>query len=254
MVTENPIGPRTVLRCRLLLPAIQREAIPMPHTLGFDVYGTLVDPLQLEGKLRPHIGEQAGALAQLWRRTQLEYSWRRALMRDYADFDVCTRDALIHATRQLNVVIDEQLQQELIAAYARLEPYAEVLDGLRMLRERDHTLVAFSNGTPHSLRTLLENAGVLDLLHDVVSVDEVKTFKPDPAVYEHLAGRFGGDGGDIWLVSSNYWDVMGARHAGLRAIWVQRSEQQVPDPWGLEPDAVVQDLLEVAERLPETEE
>lgn len=226
----------------------------MPHTLGFDVYGTLVDPLQLSERMRPHIGEVASELSALWRRSQLEYSWRRALMRDYADFDVCTREALAFAARQLDVTLDAEVEQDLIDAYLELEPYRDAVEGLRMLRERDHTLVAFSNGTPHSLRTLLGNAGVLDLLDDVVSVDEVKTFKPDPAVYEHLAGRFGGDDGDIWLVSSNYWDVMGARHAGLRAIWVQRSEQQIPDPWGRKPDFIVPDLLEIAERLPQTGE
>lgn len=223
----------------------------MPHTLGFDVYGTLVDPLQLGRHLELHIGERAAEFAQLWRRTQLEYSWRRALMRDYADFDVCTRDAMLQTARALEIELDTAVQQGLIDAYLELEPYEEVAGGLRTLREQGHTLVAFSNGTPHSLRTLLKNAGVLDLLHDVVSVDEVKTFKPDPAVYEHLAGRIGGDGGDVWLVSSNYWDVMGALHAGLRAVWVRRSDDQFPDSWGLEPDFIVHDLTQVAGQLPE---
>ena len=51
--------------------------------------------------------------------------------------------------------------------------------------------MAFSNGLEASIRALLGNVGVLPHLEDVVSVDDLRTFKPDPEVYRYLAQRTG---------------------------------------------------------------
>ena len=61
--------------------------------IGFDVYGTLVDPLELGPHLRALVGGQAGPFTALWREKQLEYTFRRGLMRRYVSFDVCTDQA-----------------------------------------------------------------------------------------------------------------------------------------------------------------
>ncbi len=96
---------------------------------------------------------------------------------------------------------------------------------------------------------LLEQAGIRSHFEAVISVDEVKRFKPDPAVYAHLRYRLESEPGDTWLISSNPFDVIGARHAGLHAAWVRRSPEAPFDPWGIEPDLTVSDLEVLAERL-----
>jgi 2-haloacid dehalogenase len=99
------------------------------------------------------------------------------------------------------------------------------------------------------LRTLLGNAGVLSFFAGIVSVDDIKTFKPNPDVYEYLVNRGGCSREETWLVSSNPFDVIGAKAAHLRAAWVKRSSEAVFDPWEFEPDIVISDLLELATRL-----
>jgi len=96
-----------------------------------------------------------------------------------------------------------------------------------------------------SIRALLANVRVLPHLEDVVSVDDLRTFKPDPEVYAYLARRTGRAPAETWLVSSNAWDVIGAKAAGLRAAWVKRQPDAVFDPWDVEPDAVVSHLDEL---------
>src|SRR5262249_34987240 len=61
--------------------------------IGFDVYGTLVDPLGMDRPLREHVGELAERFAATWRERQIDWTFRRALMGRYVDFDVVTRDA-----------------------------------------------------------------------------------------------------------------------------------------------------------------
>lgn len=215
-------------------------------TLGFDIYGTLVDPLALAEPLKALVGEHAVRFAELWRSKQLEYAFRRGLMRRYVDFDVCTEQALRYTQQVLHCELPESDQDRLLEAYRYLPPFPEVAASLDALKTQGHQLVAFSNGVEASIRALLANADVLSRLEDVISVDDLRTFKPDPEVYAYLARRTDRALGETWLISSNAWDVIGAKAAGLRAAWVKRQPEAVFDPWDIEPDVAVNDLSELA--------
>jgi 2-haloacid dehalogenase len=221
----------------------------MPDGIGFDIYGTLVDPLEMNEQLRPFAGEQADRMSQLWRDKQIEYTFRRGLMRAYEDFGVCTRQSLVFAARALDVNLSEEDQEKLIEEYQNLRPFPDVVRGLEALRKEGRVLVAFSNGVEATTRTLLSRAGVLPHLDGVVSVDDLKTFKPDPEVYRYLARSLQRTPYETWLVSSNPFDVIGAKNAGLRAVWLERKPDAQFDPWGLEPDLVVPDLEALAEEF-----
>ena len=221
----------------------------MPEAIGFDIYGTLVDPLEMNEHLRPFTEEKADRMGELWRDKQIEYTFRRALMRKYENFGVCTRQALVFAARALGVELSEEDQKKLIEEYQNLRPFPDVIPGIETLTKEGHTLVSFSNGVEETTRTLLERAGVLPHLDGVISVDDVKTFKPDPEVYLYLAQRLERAPGETWLVSSNPFDVIGAKSAGLKAVWVKRKPDAQFDPWGIEPDLVAPDLEALAEKL-----
>ncbi len=219
--------------------------------IGFDVYGTLVDPIDLKRQLQALAGDQAERFAELWREKQIEYAFRRGLMRSYETFSVCTQQALHYTMHALDVTLDPDDQHRILDAYGHLSPFSDVAPGLETLKAQGHAVVAFSNGVERSVRDLLRRAGVDGFLDDVVSVDDLRTFKPDPEVYRFLAQRVGRPPEDTWLVSSNPWDVIGAKSAGLRAAWVKRSPDVVFDPWGIEPDLVITTLEELATRLSE---
>jgi 2-haloacid dehalogenase len=221
--------------------------------IGFDVYGTLVDPLGIGEELRRIVGDDADRVAHLWRTTQLEYTWRRSLMGRYEPFSICTAHALDFATRSLGHRLAPEAMATLLEAYRRLPAFPDAATGLAQMRDAGHRMVAFSNGEAAFVRAVLTHAGILPLLADVVSVDEVKTYKPAPAVYRHLAARMGTAMTDTWLVSSNPFDVIGAKTAGLRAAWVRRNPGAILDPWDIEPDLVVADLVELNGHLGQAE-
>ena len=222
----------------------------MPHTIGFDIYGTMVDPLEMNEHLRPLVGEGlADRFSELWRNKQIEYAFRRALMRRYEDFDICTKQALVFAAHALGVELSEENQEKLVEEYQNLRPFPDVVPGLEAMREGGHALVAFSNGVEATTRTLMERAGILLHLESIISADDLKTFKPDPQVYLYLAGRLQRRPEETWLVSSNPFDVIGAKASGLKAAWVRCSPDVQFDPWGIEPDLIVPDLQALAGSL-----
>ncbi len=221
----------------------------MAYGIGFDVYGTLIDPLGIAGALRPLAAEESEAVAQLWRAKQLEYSFLRGLMRNYQSFDVCTEHALLHAAQRFGLKLTDVDRERLLEAYRSLPAYDDAITGVRALTGKGHRLVAFSNGVEATVRRLLEKARILPLLEGVVSVDDLRTFKPDPRVYRYLAERTKTALSDTWLVSSNPFDVLGAKSSGLRAAWVKRRRDALFDPWGIEPDLVIEELNQLAGAL-----
>lgn len=216
------------------------------QTLAFDVYGTLIDTHGLVSMLEAFVGEKAGALSQLWRRTQLEYSFRRALMRRYCPFSECTAEALEFACASFQVALSDSQRRELLDGYRRLPAFPDVADGLERAREAGLGLFAFSNGLASDVESLLDHAGIREFFADVVSVDEIRSFKPDPEVYQHFMKRAKSQPELIWLISSNPFDVTGARAAGMNALWVRRSASAVFDPWEFQPTATVSELTQVA--------
>ncbi|WP_416137786.1 haloacid dehalogenase type II [Halomonas sp. HK25] len=226
----------------------------MATVLAFDVYGTLIDTHGVVTELEARLsavgrGELAVEFSRRWRDKQLEYSFRRGLMGAYVPFGQCTREALEFTDRSLQTRLADVDKEHLMAVYARLPAFAETSTALERLARAGVRCVAFSNGTREAVEGLLDQAGIRGHFDDVISVDEVKRFKPDPAVYAHLRHRLEVAPGDTWLISSNPFDVIGARHAGLHAAWVRRSLDAPFDPWGIEPDMTVPDLDALAERL-----
>lgn len=135
-----------------------------------------------------------------------------------------------------------------MAAFEELPAHPDTLPALERLRAAGHTLMVFSNGTRAMIESVLAAAGIADPFEDVVSVEEVRRFKPAPEVYRHAAGRLGREIGEAWLVSANPFDVIGAASAGMRTAWVDRSGAAF-DPLGPEPKLVVRDLGELADAL-----
>lgn len=221
----------------------------MQTTLAFDVYGTLIDPLGISEALEDVIGDAATSFASQWREKQIEYLFRRGLGRTYAPFSACTRQALDYTCSALGQAIDEHDRVLLMRRYLELPAFPEAHDALAALRRDGFRNVAFSNGEPEDLAALLGNAGLDDMLDGVVSVHEVHSYKPDPAVYAYFLENTGAMLGYTWLVSGNPFDVIGALEVGWKAAWVRRHPEQLFDPWGIEPTAIVTDVAGLCEVL-----
>jgi HAD superfamily hydrolase (TIGR01509 family) len=127
-----------------------------------------------------------------------------------------------------------------------LPAYDDVADGLDALGETP--LAVLSNGTRDGLKALVENAGLTSRFHHLLSADQVERYKPAPEIYAHAANTFGAQTGRVLLVSSNEWDVAGAKLAGMAAAWVARGREPA---WllGVEADVTVADLTELAGAL-----
>ena len=169
----------------------------------FDAYGTLFDVAAAAARCRGDLGDKAGPLAALWRTKQLEYTWLRSLMGEYVDFWRVTGDGLDYAMATLGIGGD--VRPRLMDLYMRLDAYGEVKDVLSRLKAADIKTAILSNGTPSMLEAAVKNAGIHDLLDDVLSVDSIGVYKPHPRVYRLAVDGLGLPAGRICFMSSNAW-------------------------------------------------
>jgi len=218
----------------------------MTTTIAFDVYGTLIDTHGVVVSLQKMIGDRALAFSKAWREKQLEYSFRRGLMQNYVTFAVCTAQALDYTSALFDLALTDEQKEQLLSIYRILPAFDDVFAGLVAARDAGFRLFAFSNGSADAIETLLANAGIRELFLDIISTDEIRSFKPNPAVYCHFQRRAGSSGSCSWLVSSNPFDVIGAMSAGMKAAWIKRTADALFDPWGIEPVMTVQSLTDLA--------
>lgn len=186
----------------------------------FDAYGTLYDIQSvaiITDEAFPGYGEM---ITQVWRMKQLEYTWLRSLMRRYEDFSVVTRDSLIYTLRTLGLKYDDCVFERIMEKYLHLDLYPDAR--LTLARLKDKKLAILSNGSSKMLNKLVHNSGLADVLDATISIDSTRIFKPSPTAYELIEAKLGIAPAEVLFVSSNPWDAIGAKAAGLKTVWIER--------------------------------
>jgi len=218
----------------------------------FDAYGTLFDVHSAVGAHSVRLGEQADAISATWRSKQLEYTWLRSLMGRHADFWQVTGEALDFALERHGIDIQTAthsgLRDALMQAYLKLSPYPEVTSTLAALRQRGFRMAILSNGSPVMLEAAVENAGLRATFEAVLSVESVGVYKPDPRVYQLAVEQLALPREHILFLSSNGWDVSGAKSYGFHTFWGNRAGAP-SERLGNEPDAILDNLTVLPQML-----
>ena len=223
------------------------------RALTFDLFGTVLD---LDGSLVPPLARcfsergidaDAAAFWAQWRaRQRIEQHQDTILMLGHSGYLATCRRALRYTLQLNRIDLNDEAEAEIMGFWQNLNPYPEVLEALERLTG-SYELVALSNGNPHFLEHLAANRIGWNF-DAIISVAEVGSFKPHPAVYRHAATRLGLEPGQCLMVSANSFDVLGARACGYRAAFINR--QNLPyDDSPLQPDLTVPSFTELAEAL-----
>ena len=127
----------------------------------------------------------------------------------------------------------------------QVDLYADCLPALHRLSAR-FPLVAVTNGNAD-----LEQTGIARFFSACISARQVGTGKPHAAIFEAARAQLGCEAGAILHVGDDPWlDVEGARAAGFRSAWINRTQAHWPD--SLPPaDIDITDLTLLADRLDE---
>ncbi|KAI0821054.1 haloacid dehalogenase [Irpex lacteus] len=232
------------------------------QVLAVDIYGTILNTQGIAKALHTQLNlheENANQVSLLWRRYQLEYTWRLNSMGVYEPFNVVTKNALLHALAEQRIKASDEQVENLMLAYNTLAPFEDAIPALQAISKLPHVkVIIFSNGTREMVTSALNAASVSSLNDGLHLVDDpgVQIYKPDRRTYQSLLAKLNADrtdgaayiSEDVWLVSGNPFDVAGARNFGFQAFWVDRAGTGWVDRvTALKPSKVVRGLAEIAQ-------
>lgn len=214
--------------------------------IAFDMYGTVVD-VGAVAEACKEVAPDPVAFNTQWRAKQLEYTFLRSLMGKYQDFWRVSEQALEFTIQRFGLVVSPEQRGRLLEAWLHPSPYPEVAAALPQLKER-YPLAVLSNGSPKMLRAGLERTGLRSHFRWVISVDVVKLYKPSPRVYQLAPKQMKLKKAEILFVSSNSFDVVGAKSFGFKVCWINRTGAPL-DPLGPRPDLAVRSFDELEASL-----
>jgi 2-haloacid dehalogenase len=221
-------------------------------TCMFDLYGTVVDmQTGLTQAAAPYLkakgwkGEPS-RLVTWWRRTHFENSMIDApLERDHIPYREIGHISLSCTLERAGIAHTREEVKQLVSEIGRLKPFLDVVEALGRLKKK-YQLVILSNGDPDMLDAIQPH---LDIAFDrVISVAAAGRFKPHAAIYRKAAEILAARPEDILFVANHAFDCIGAKAAGMRAAFVDRRKRPFGD-WPYQPDLIVSDFKELAEKL-----
>ena len=229
------------------------NALGLVHTLTFDAFGTILD---LGGSHAPRLGEflkskgsevTVGELWARWRYRQRieQYQDNQFYAGHYGYLD-SSRRALIYTLRSSKLPFGDVDIARIMAGWQELNPFPDAVPGLQRLRSK-FKLVVLSNGERDFLAHLVKTRVQYDF-DGVISVQDVGVFKPSPQVYRYAARILKAEPCELLMVSSNSFDVVGARASGYRGGYVNRYDLPYDEtPYRFDIEA--RDFLDLAGKL-----
>jgi 2-haloacid dehalogenase len=197
--------------------------------LIFDAYGTLYDVHSVYARTEELCPGKGDLITQIWRLKQLEYSWLQTSLQEYRNFELITRASLIFALHAAGVEPSERITEPLFDKYLDLDPYPDAKSTLETLKRRGGCKLAIlSNGSTNMLASLVKNSGLDSYLDATISVDGAGKFKPHPDCYALVERTLGLKKDEVMFVSSNGFDVAGAKHFGFTVVWIRRGGAPAP--------------------------
>ena len=219
-----------------------------PKVILFDVNETLLDLKPLQKSVGTALGGREELLS-LWFSTMLHNSLVDSATERYHDFADIGVAALQMVAESNGIELSEQKAREAIVTPLRsLPPHPDVIDALKKLKKQGYKLVSFTNSSNAGVKTQFENAGLIELFDERLSVEDIKVYKPNLAAYRWALKKLGVEPKEAMMVAAHGWDCAGIKAAGMQAVFVARPGK-VMYPLSLPPDLVVKDFNELVEKL-----
>ena len=213
------------------------------RALVFDVFGTVVDwrggvAREVSRLLGPAV--DAFAVADDWRERYVPSMERvRSGELPWTPLDALHRSSLDDVLGSFGLGdVPAEVRDELVLAWHRLDPWPDVVPGLRRLSRR-FVLAPLSNGNIALQVDLARRSG---LPWDcVLGAEVVRHYKPDPEVYDSAPALLAVPPSSVVMVAAHLDDLAAARARGLRTAYVHRPDEfggRIVPP-GTDPDADV---------------
>lgn len=217
-----------------------------PKVVAFDVVETLFTLEPLRGRLR-ELG-LAGEALEIWFARLLRNAFALDSAGTYKPFGEVARGTLEALLTEFHCRAVALAVDQTLSGFGELPVHEDVAPAFQLLHDNGVRIIALTNGSADITGRLFGRARLAHFVERVISIDEVRRWKPSREVYLHAAKVAGVAPNELALVAAHAWDIHGASQAGLMTGWVSRLEKHFL-PMMNPPDATGDTLVEVVHRL-----
>jgi 2-haloacid dehalogenase len=218
----------------------------MIKVFAFDLFGTLVD-LGSVSKVFSELNIKIDNLklfTEIWQSKQLQYAWLLNFTNRYEPFSELSIRALKFTAKIFDLNLSDEQISKLNRAKLNLDPFPDSEKGLEKLNEairrrttrtgeevnvaiadKMHSIL-LSNGEADKSDKLLSNISLRKYFDYVISAEEVRKYKPSPEPYLLVSNKLNLQISQTALVSSNLWDIAGAKAVGMHTCWINRGDKK----------------------------
>lgn len=200
----------------------------LPEWAVFDLVGTLLDPASLAPVLPERIADREGLTADA-----LDEAALAAMALTHVGAHRPFRDllgaAIVRRAAAAGTPLDASEVEEVLAAAAWMSPFPDAAACLDRLAAAGIRIAVLTNSPTAAAERALRTGRLLHRVSLVVGSDQVGAFKPDRRVYAHGLAALGARPAAAVMVAAHWWDLLGARAAGMRTAWVGHRERALTE-------------------------
>ena len=129
-----------------------------------------------------------------------------------------------------------------------MKAYPDVEKELKLLKAAGFRLATLTNLAMPTQVAQLTHAGLAKYFEQMLSIDEVKKYKPAFETYQYAAKKLGVGTENMLMVAAHGWDLAGAMTAGMQTAFIERIGQAL---YSLEakPQYTGKDLVVIANAI-----
>ncbi|HWJ31086.1 MAG TPA: haloacid dehalogenase type II [Gaiellaceae bacterium] len=202
--------------------------MPRPTVVLFDVNETLSNLEPLRSRFED-VGAP-GELLEVWFASTLRDGFALTASGAYSDFRTVAVGVLTGLLAQIDTLGDDpgEAAEHVVSGFGELDVHPDIEQGMRKLSDAGVRMATLTNGSAEVAKKLLERAGLTELVEGRLSVEAVKRWKPAPEPYLYAARELGVPPDECALIAVHPWDIDGAKRAGLRGAWLNRTRSRYP--------------------------
>jgi 2-haloacid dehalogenase len=244
----------------------------MTKTFAFDLFGTLVD-LGSVSKVFSKVNikiDNPKLFTEIWQSKQLQYAWLLNFTNRYEPFSELSIHALKFTAKIFGLNLSDEQISKLNEAKLNLDPFPDSEKGLQKLNEairrrtttrtgeeeanvaeadKIRSIIVLSNGEADKSDKLLSDIGLRKYFDYIISAEEVRKYKPSPEPYLLVSNKLNLQISQTALVSSNLWDIAGAKSVGMHTCWINRVDKKTNEEINIKPDYMFSSLEDMGDNL-----
>jgi 2-haloacid dehalogenase len=226
-----------------------RDRMPLPKTVtfvSFDVYGTLIDWEEGVYQAFKREADRDGFTIDRDEIIPLFHEISREIEGgSYELYAEVLRRTALEIAKRIGWPLEPSRSGFLPDSVARWAPFKETNTQLKKFMGKFETGLISNVDDKLLGQTRRHIPGDFDL---VVTAQQVRSYKPDPAHFKECERRMGGKKGWVHIAASYYHDVEPCAKLKVPVIWVNRNKEQL-EPGQKKPTEEVKSLLEAAKLL-----